>query len=718
MTIKKLLLTCALLLSVCFAFSAVVSCVREVESDTQSEPVSEPVSESMSDSDSEPISESESESEIIECGDVHTYYQGATGRLYDIDVTVVYNKAELAQYFGSDLSGLTFFGNEEIDCLHNGHALFICDNCGEAVLLEISGEHNYVYNEENAEIDKEGATLPYVCAVCGDEQEAIVTNFNAVTVPSTCSFEGYIYVNYNFVDPNGELGRVDNFIVENLPLDNNVHKFNGNKLLLDETYRESALKEVFGEELNGLNVLANFYNCVVEGSGTFTCADCEELLGLKILRDHDYKLSEQDSIITEEEIHIEFKCSMCGDLQPAEFISRNIREVISSCKIVGGTYLEYTYSFNGKTYSDSKILHQDSEVNPIIHRANGKYLSERNPYRMWEIEEIFGEELYGIEFLANTRNCVQEGYAVFTCSDCKGQIAIQVYGNHEYDFKEEGSCFDEGEISLLFVCRFCHEEDNIPADNYRYFEVPATCNKTGGRFIEYTYRLNGETHTDTALVDLYAIEPHVHDVNGCLLDDRDAIAATMLSLAFGNDLNGLTVLKDYIDCTEDGYGYAAFLCENCNQSILLTTRADHTFVLNEEESVYGDELVVLKFVCSVCGEEFTVETVPTVTRHHSAVLSEVESIYVIYYNVRIDYAYVLDGTRYTDSKYWEDQPLNFNMHEYKGRIVDQTKEYTYQELREIFGDNLKDLRFYENDANYVSFICEECGMEILLRVVY
>lgn len=181
--------------------------------------------------------------QTYEKNNLHTF--GATTT---IDLYKNYSISELKAIFGNQLTGLIFYGNFPTTCQADVPASFVCDVCSQDFLiLHIRGDHDL----------RETGKVSGTCAVPGE-------------VFYACSTHGCDYET----------------AAEKFEIAPQRHHFGEFIVSSGDFYRMSELKEIFGEDLDGLSLSAVPSDCRSQVSASFTCSGCQSSVTISASADH------------------------------------------------------------------------------------------------------------------------------------------------------------------------------------------------------------------------------------------------------------------------------------------------------------------------------------------------------------------------------------------------------------------------------------------------
>ena len=461
--------------------------------------------------------------------------------------------------------------------------------------------------------------------------------------------------------------------------------------------------------------------CADKGYTEYICTECGRVIHsdyVDATGEHNYRTSLELPPVdyTEQNFvgEIIFQCE-CGASLTREVNWTVVEEVAGNCQAAG--YRNYVYEYvdpNGEMQVGEYTVVGET----LPHRYNGMDMPLDGIYTPDEVEQVFG----------NAANCADLGKGSFTCDMCGNMYLVSVKGECEiYNLVEDTdryvapTCLQAGRrvyycqvcgretverldqlahdlnrvevfmdgdmLKVRFCCDLdwnCTEEYITDVFNWTLVdEVVPTCREEGYRNYVYEYvDLNGEMQVgEYTVVD--ETLPHIY--NGYHM----AHGEDMLMLSWDYalqifDMNGdgrITEDEGFewlgnapMDCQSEGMG--VFRCDTCWELYVITIMGDHNW--EEIETVPPSSCAERGYTvygCTECGAE-TMEFLPTT-----------------------------------------------GLHSYNGYEIDIGAEYSWDDVIEIFGEEMEGLRFFSGTPTFCAetsdavFECDVCGSLISITVI-
>lgn len=585
----------------------------------------------------------------------------------------------------------------------------VCDMCNEETLV-------YRYLAEGFESDKVDPT---------EEVDGTV-DFEIKHVPATLESAGGTYLNWSV--ENGTYKGVVVLATEDaLP-----HLYLSGSMWVDIT------KTYTVSELADANVIyfANRPTVCTEAVEAGLIANgYERMFIIKVKADHEYELNEEKSNLNPaegEDVELVFICKNCKEELKIKATDYEIKDVPATCAAEGNKTLYYTYTgVDGKEKVGEKVLatYAKSET---THYYNDTVIDTTKELTFSDLDKIFGteEERDVTIFNKNSITCAKAGRAEFTCTKCGEDVFLDnVIADHKYAADIAASTITEEKVVIVYKCTVCKEatyEEELKAGvGYRVVETAASCAGNGNKTLYYT--VEGEEEEKSVVLETYEADLTTHWVGEAKVTNTKTYRMSELAAIFGDRYNEVTYFNPAaITCTKEGN--ASFVCDKCEETILIKVLADHVWEVDGEpaEEVRTDDegnktnVLVINFKCSVCKEATDKTEIPAGEYEiidEPATCAKAGRKY-------IQYSYMLNGEKVDDEKTLTEYPINANNHEYNEKAIETSKTYRFSELKAIFGEE------YENEvqvfsantitctkAGKASFACAKCHQNILIDVL-
>ena len=506
-------------------------------------------------------------------------------------------------------------------CTQQGHKTYKCAACDEEH-TEFLPLLDHSYGEPTVTVEGEGdeavITLTFTCENCDHEDEIVCSDYDRVETPATCQADGSIVYTYTYGD--NEEGTYT------VVLPQKAHSYGDTEFDLKKTYTLSELKEIFGDDLNGLGMFGNSpTDCSTSGKASFVCGDCGTQFLIDIMGDHDWELIKTNAadcttggsfdyeckicgeskneeniadpakghtlVLNEEDSNFEegslkFNCSVCNHTETIEADDFTLGQTDATCTTAGERYVEYTYTVDGEQKSDRKVL----EILPIktshIYGETEIFLTGK-VYTMTELKAIFGDDLNGLTLFGNSlANCEESGQASFKCDHCHQAFLINIMGDHSYgDWTYVGATCEEKGYNTR-TCSVCnHVENSDPvADalghSYEYEVTGATVDVAGKLVIRCA---NGcDMEREVELPALSADNGYVVDVISEATCGQEGLTTYTYTVEVDGDTtytyvkSVVTPIVEHVGVEPpveftweyDGHVYTGYFCGVCEQIIV------------------------------------------------------------------------------------------------------------------------------------------------------
>ncbi|MBO6264009.1 MAG: hypothetical protein J6N93_07070, partial [Clostridia bacterium] len=413
-----------------------------------------------------------------------------------------YRVGDLKAIFGEEHDDkVTYFNPAALTCTKEGNASFVCDNCGQTILIKVLADHVWEVDGEPAEevrTDDEGnktnvLVINFKCSVCKeatDKTEIPAGEYKIIDEPATCANAGRKYIKYSYM-LNGEKVNDVKTLTE-YPINANNHEYKKQPIETSKTYRFSELKAIFGEEYeNEVQVFsANTITCTKAGKASFTCTSCKQNILIDVLDDHKMAVVGEPAVDEEAGlITINLKCENCDvtDVLKISAKEYKIEEKTANCKEAGYKKIVYSYLVNGETVED-KIVLADYPVDLYNHVYDEHTLSTEETYTEAALKEIFGDK-YGVEegglrIFGNTATCDEKkhGYAYFKCELCEQDILIQIREEHVLALDKAASVSTADLIYRVWKCANCDKTIEFKVEKPELITVEPTCTAKGYKY--------------------------------------------------------------------------------------------------------------------------------------------------------------------------------------------------------------------------------------------
>ena len=633
---------------------------------------------------------------------------------------------------------------QEATCTTDGYVLYACENCDDEYTLTTEASHNY---EESGRVAAQvgvAGSITYTCTKCRDSYSIEIPALPEVDKSATVlliqdNLPWAEDVNTSLLKTLYQRGTVESYNVVNTSALANVTLTDYGVIFIANDQSTSMYNrlETYTDELtayvNAGGVL--IYGACDEGwggGGSFTGSLPGGVTTGNYYSVYNYIVDELHPIVT----------GVYTD-------GRNLYN-----ELLKGNYCSHTY-FNASTLpAETKVILQDGNGRPTLVEyplgqgtvlASGltwEYFYVRNHYNMVTnySKYAFDDMLTYAIMLATIEpcehnyeagetvapTCADKGYTEYICTEC-GRVIHSDYvdatGEHilgDWYTASEPTCATAGEQRR--DCELCdyYETDEIPATgehNYRTsLELPpvdyteqnfvgeiifqcecgasltreviwtvveeqaSTCQVVGYRNYVYEYvDPNGEMQ-----VGEYTVvgETLPHRYNGYEIDIDQVLDWDYALQIF--DVNGdgeialeegLTIFNNIpLSCDEEGV--AAFRCDVCGVSYIISVMGDHNWEKIETIPPTCSEEGYTVYGCTGCGAAERFDMLPPT-----------------------------------------------GLHSYNGYEIDIGAEYSWDDVIEIFGEEMEGLRFFSGMPTFCAetsgavFECSVCGSLISITVV-
>ncbi len=352
-----------------------------------------------------------------------------------------------------------------------------------------------------------------------------------------------------------------------------------------------------------------------------------------------------------------------------------------------------------------------------IHAADGRLVtfSTNRVYTFTDLEYYFGARLSGLEFFDNeVITCEDAGHARFKCESCEKWVLIDVIDEHEYIYDKDATVVNEFGAEVIFKCRVCGHSENATVSYFKATKVDADCSNEGYTSISYEYKFMGDTESVSITIPTGAKDLTKHKYNNKIISTEVVYRLSELPRYFGTSYDGFQISGNSYDCVNHGSGM--FTCDDCNSKIVLNILKDHELIFDKDNSLIDENNFTVEYKCKNCDHTVSAENVKTEVEERLADCAHTGGRYLAY-------SYTIDNVIYTGDKLLGDEyDIVSTNHKYKSNIVDENAVYTLDELKQIFGNDMKDFTILGNSYNctkygYGVFTCNSCNKKIVLSIV-
>ena len=491
-----------------------------------------------------------------------------------------YRKSELLKIFGDRYGEITYFNPAAITCTKEGSASFVCDNCGETILIKVLADHVWEVDGEPAEevrTDDEGnktnvLVINFKCSVCKeatDKTEIPAGEYEIINDPATCAKAGRKYIKYSYV-LNGEVVNKEKTLAE-YPIDANNHEYNEKPIETSKTYRFSELKAIFGDayETEVQVFSPKSITCTVAGKASFICTSCEQNILIDVLDDH--KMAVVGEPIVDQEaglITINLKCEHCDVTDVLKIFANEykIEEKKANCEEAGYKKIVYSYMVNGEK-QDAEIVLANYPADVYNHIYGDYTLSTEETYTEAALKEIFGE-MYGVEegglrIFGNTATCDEKKhvYAYFKCALCEQDILIQIREEHVLALDKSASVSTADLIYRVWKCANCDKTIEFKVEKPELITVEPTCTAKGYKY--FVIEVAELKYEEKVIVEEFEGTAHHVFADGTAIDLDHVYTYEELEAIYGEDLS------EAIRLFENDPDHAAVWCNAGEHAILI-----------------------------------------------------------------------------------------------------------------------------------------------------
>ena len=615
-----------------------------------------------------------------------------------VDSSKSYKEADLIAIFGDEHEDLELnIGT----CVTAGKSTFTCEVCQKSVELDTFDDHKFALDKDNSVFEKEKTELKFVCTVCKDDEvsytEAPVSAVY-VDTPSNCTEKGNRKLTLKYKI--GETEYNDEFVVKEFDLDYEKHLYNEKTVDPSKTYLVSELKEIFGEELDGLTVIGSGLTCDKDGNAYFVCEGCKQNILFTARDDHKYVLDETKTTYSDKTVSLVYVCSVCKGKQIVSAKITKTETIKATCSATGGKYVTYSYEFGGEKYENIVGTVETYAIDPLNHRYGENAVKYEEQLSYEKAIKVFGEDLEGLNLFKALSDCATPVNASFTCEDCEEPVIITVLGKHNMVVDYKASTITENKKELQIVCSVCKDKTvayKAIATEYAEDEKKETCIEDGKKFATYKYEYKSETFEGEIILEVIPKTPDLHAYGKYKFKTAEKYSEYELKQKFGAELEGLTIYND-VDYDCKNAGSASFVCDDCGDNIYICIYENHTFVVDEENSKFTKSSATTEITlkCSVCGATETVKAKTVNYKTIPATHSETGKDYVVY-------SYEVYGVTYNGEHVLKEYEKEDSAYLVNGKVVDIEKVYTMAELQAIFGKDLDGLEPFGNSDDKFAF---------------
>ncbi|MBO6262933.1 MAG: hypothetical protein J6N93_01500 [Clostridia bacterium] len=351
-----------------------------------------------------------------------------------IETSKTYRFSELKVIFGYKYdTEVQVFSASTITCTKEGYASFVCDKCGQTILIKVLADHVWEVEVEPGVDEETGLiAINYKCENCDvtDVLKILAKEYTIVDVPATCAKDGNKTLYYTYFDAYG-VEQNGSIVLETYAKSVTVHYYNDTVIDTTKKLTFSEIDAIFGAEVEGEYRDITIFNkkkitCAKAGLGEFICTKCGTDVFVNVLDDH--KMAVVGEPVVDHEaglIAINYKCENC-DVTDVLKISANeytIEEKQADCEETGYKKIVYSYMLNGE-FKEVEIIIAEYPIDGDVHKYGGYIIDLEHAYTMAELKEIFGEKLEGLTFFANDNT-----HASFVCDGCKNTVKINIAAN-------------------------------------------------------------------------------------------------------------------------------------------------------------------------------------------------------------------------------------------------------------------------------------------------
>lgn len=403
-------------------------------------------------------------------------------------------------------------------------------------------------------------------------------------------------------------------------------------------------------------------------------------------------------------------------------------------------------------------------------------------YTKTEIEEM------GLTLSVNiVGDCTTVGFATFTCTECVGNVVIPYMGDHvkgevvehkdatctsagyteylcavcgkpftediaklEHDFNTAPSeqVNLDGTITLTFKCANGCVETNVITINQEAYSTEVTkqptCFEEGVMTYKYTY--NEQDYSFTVSIAKLNHSYKGHEFEGLFDEEGNQLYYVEEGL-----VEPSVNIPGSCDPDDEQYGWGSFICEHCEQNVVVQTIKNHEYVKGETVAPTCTEKGYTIYTCEVCGTEKKDDFVEPIPHNYESTLTGSEGNYVLtlkcsmcgdtitYNATNVEFIGTtadcnqegqdIWSVTYNDEKlgeqtitvYGNKYDKNVNLHTTaNGTHFDSSKIYTYDEIKALidYGQIEVSVNIPGDggckDTGYASFDCSDCGGNVIV----